>query len=50
MPPAPQPMVEGYLKGALGRFVPKPVIRWPTPKDADAYYRVPWPSLLWKRA
>jgi len=40
-------MVEEYLEGALGRFVQPPVLTRPTPKDADAYYRVPRPGLLW---
>jgi len=40
-------MVEDYLKGALGRFVERPVLNRPTPKDVDAYYRVPRPGLLW---
>jgi DNA modification methylase len=40
-------MVEDYLKGALGRFIERPVIDRPTPKDADGYYRIPRPSLLW---
>jgi site-specific DNA-methyltransferase (cytosine-N4-specific) len=40
-------MVDDYLKGALGRFVQPPVVKRPTPKDEDAYYRVPRPGLLW---
>lgn len=40
-------MVEDYLKGALGRFTQAPVLKRPTPKDDDAYYRVPRPGLLW---
>lgn len=40
-------MVEDYLQGALGRFVERPVLDRPTPKDADGYYRIPRPSLLW---
>lgn len=40
-------MVDDYLKGALGRFVLPPVVQRPGPKDADAYYRIPRPSLLW---
>lgn len=40
-------MVEDYLKGALGRFVQQPVLKRPTPKDDDAYYRIPRPGLLW---
>jgi DNA modification methylase len=40
-------MVEDYLEGALGRFVQRPVLKRPTPKDGDAYYRVPRPGLLW---
>lgn len=40
-------MVADYLEGALGRFVQKPQIKRPTPKDDDAYYRLPRPGLLW---
>jgi site-specific DNA-methyltransferase (cytosine-N4-specific) len=40
-------MVEDYLKGALGRFVYSPVVQRPGQKDADGYYRIPRPSLLW---
>jgi site-specific DNA-methyltransferase (cytosine-N4-specific) len=40
-------MVEDYLKGALGRFVERPELKRPSPKDTDAYYRIPRPGLLW---
>lgn len=40
-------MVDDYLKGALGRFVLAPVVQRPGPKDADGYYRIPRPGLLW---
>ena len=40
-------LVDDYLKGALGRFVCPPVVQRPGPKDADAYYRIPRPGLLW---
>lgn len=40
-------LVEDYLKGAMGRFEETPVLKRPSPKDADAYYRVPRPGLLW---
>lgn len=40
-------MVEDYLQGALGRFTQPPIVERPTSKDADAYYRVPRPGLLW---
>lgn len=40
-------MVEDYLEGAKGRFIRSPVVQRPGPKDADAYYRIPRPSLLW---
>lgn len=40
-------MVEDYLEGALGRFIQRPVLERPSPKDPDAYYRVPRPGLLW---
>lgn len=40
-------LVDDYLKGALGRFIRPPVVQRPGPKDADAYYRIPRPGLLW---
>lgn len=40
-------MMEEYLEGALGRFIDSPAIERPSPKDADGYYRIPRPSLLW---
>lgn len=40
-------MVEEYLEGALGRFICAPAVARPGPKDADGYYRVPRPGLLW---
>ncbi len=43
-------LVDDYLNGALGRFVCPPVAQRPGPKDADAYYRVPRPGLLWNGA
>jgi site-specific DNA-methyltransferase (cytosine-N4-specific) len=39
-------LVKDYLLGALGRFQSPPAER-PTPKDDDAYYRIPRPSLMW---
>lgn len=40
-------LVEEYLKGAVGRFVQPSAVERPTAKDAEGYYRVPRPSLLW---
>lgn len=40
-------MVEEYLEGALGRFADSSAIERLGPKDADGYYRIPRPSLLW---
>jgi site-specific DNA-methyltransferase (cytosine-N4-specific) len=40
-------LVQDYLEGALGRFVERPVLKRPTSKDDDGYYRVPRPGLLW---
>lgn len=40
-------LVPEYLDGALGRFLVRPEVQRPAPKDDDAYYRVPRPSLLW---
>jgi site-specific DNA-methyltransferase (cytosine-N4-specific) len=38
---------EEYLKGAMGRFENPSSVERPAPGDADAYYRVPRPGLLW---
>lgn len=40
-------MVEQYLQGARGRFVERPIVKRPSTKDDDGYYRIPRPSLLW---
>lgn len=40
-------MEEEYLKGAIGRFFQPSAVERPSPKDADGYYRVPRPGLLW---
>lgn len=40
-------LVEGYLEGALGRFVRPAEVSRPSPSDDDAYYRIPRPGLLW---
>jgi site-specific DNA-methyltransferase (cytosine-N4-specific) len=41
-------LIEEYLKGAIGRFTRERTIRCEAdPDDADNYYRVPRPGILW---
>ncbi len=40
-------IMQEYLDGALGRFKRPSAVERPLSTDADAYYRVPRPGLLW---